>query len=556
MGAFLAFQPSPGARESGLAAAAEWIARAKGLASSGGGDRVAKFLRRNGSGARPAFSDRGFLVSAGSWRHPDLPPDDNAALLAGLAAKGANVLDGLDGGFALAWHDGETLTAVPDAFGRLRLYAAEAPEGVYIGTSPVALARAARCPDPDPVAAWELLATGVIYEDRSPFARVRRLVGGRRYRFRGGRPAGIDAAPLLPPRARGAAATGADLAEACRAAIREWLPGGARPLPDLTGGLDSRLVLGFLLETGLPFDVTVTGDPGDPDVRVAAALARKLGLALRRVPRAGPPSFEAVLRAAARVEGTYDAAEYASIAAVHEPHSKLFDLSVNGSGGEVFRNYWWDESHLGRSAGDAAGELVRRFAYNAVPTPLPGKRDAAAHFREVLGRTLAGRAGDPLPALFDHAYLHLRMQCWQGAIASATNEFWPTLSPLLLARPLETLYRVPDRERLDRALLRSLLLSFPRPFHTTPLATGFTPVPCGLWRNLPGVLGLPGQYWERARARFARPDPGPALALLASGAGDFLRPEEMVLGLGSPVPPSLPLVGRLIALEWALREAR
>jgi hypothetical protein len=277
-----------------------------------------------------------------------------------------------------------------------------------------------------------------------------------------------------------------------------------------------------------------------------------------------------VLRAAARVEGTYDAAEYAAIAAVHEPHSELYGLSVNGSGGEVFRNYWWGERHVGRKGGGAGGELLRRFAGAAVPPPfLADARDPAEHFRGVLDRALAGLEDLPLPAQFDHAYLHLRMRCWQGAIASATNEIWPTVSPLLLRRPLETLYRLDDRERLDRRLIRSILLSFPVPFRTTPLATGFPPLAPSarnLWRFVPGALELPVHLWRRARARFrrGRPEPGTAGPLLASGASDFLRPREMALLPlldGARLEaflerPSSPLLGRLIALEWAAREAR
>lgn len=579
MGALLAFQPAAGAAPDRFDVACAWVERAKGLSAAGGSAHVAKFRRRNGSGALPAFGDRGWVASAGNWRHPDVPGDDNSALLSRLAAEGARVLDGLDGCFALLWHDAATgtLTAMPDHLGRLRFYVAEAPEGLYVGTSPVALARAARR-GVDAVAAWELLATGVIYEDRSPFQGVRRLAGGKRYRFIGGRVVGEDEAPRVPPRDGRPEATVRDIAAACRAAVAEWFS-DVRPLPDLTGGLDSRLVVGFLLEAGIRFDVTVTGDADDPDVRAAAALARRLGLDLRRVPngqgRVAQGSFASVLKAAARVEGTYDAAEYAAIAAVHEPHSSLADLSVNGSGGELFRNYWWDARHVGRKEGDAPGELLRRFT-GAVALPpflaAAQSRDPATHFRGVLERALEGRAGDSLPALFDHAYLHLRMRCWQGAIASATNEFWPTVSPLLLRRPLETLYRLDDRERLGHRLMHALLLSFPEPFHTVPLATGFPPLApaaANLWRFAPGLLGLPGQFRNRARARLrrGRADPaaaGPAKALMDSGARDFLRPREMALRPllddarleGFLVRPSSPFLGRLIALEWALREAR
>ncbi|MCK6459526.1 MAG: hypothetical protein L6Q95_06485, partial [Planctomycetes bacterium] len=67
-----------------------------------------------------------------------------------------------------------------------------------------------------------------------------------------------------------------------------------------------------------------------------------------------------------------------------------------------------------------------------------------------------------------------------------------------------------------------------------------------------------------------RPDDGEAVrALMASGAADFLRPREMALrpfldgkrldeflalAAGEGTVP-LRFVGRLVALEWALREA-
>ncbi|MFI5403613.1 MAG: hypothetical protein ACHQ1G_11805, partial [Planctomycetota bacterium] len=129
-----------------------------------------------------------------------------------------------------------------------------------------------------------------------------------------------------------------------------------------------------------------------------------------------------------------------------------------------------------------------------------------------------------------------------------------------------------DRERLDHRLIRAILLSFPPPFHTTPLATGFPPLapgPLNLWRFAPGALAQPVHFWRRVRDRLrrGRPDPrslGSVRALLESGAADFLRPREMAL---RPLleaarleaflaRPSFPLLGRLIALEWAAREAR
>jgi len=98
MGALLAFQPRADAAPDRFDVARAWIEQAKGLVAAGGSAHVAKFRRRNGSGAAPAFGERGWVASAGSWRHPRLPGDDNAALLARVAAEGARVLDDLDRG--------------------------------------------------------------------------------------------------------------------------------------------------------------------------------------------------------------------------------------------------------------------------------------------------------------------------------------------------------------------------------------------------------------------------------------------------------------------------
>jgi len=583
---FVAFQPVPG-KTSRLAVARACLERSKGFAVAGETADAVKFLRLNGSGTAPASSPRGWLVSAGCWHHPECGLDDPGALLALLEARGAAACDGLDGCFAVAWQDrasGE-LTVVPDALGRLHVYCCEAPEGVYVSTSPVAVAAAARCA-PDPLAAWELLAVGTLYEERSPFQGVRRLAGGFRHRFAHGRFAGTEpcAGWLLPPHGPtgGGRLRPEEWAEGFLASLRPFLPEGVRPLPDLTGGLDSRLLIGFLLEAGLQFDVTVTGGARDPDVRSACELARRLGLTMHVIPREtgmnAMRSFPAVLEAARRVEGVYDAAEYAAIAAVHAPHSRQWDLSINGSGGELIHWYSWNTAH-NRATGSPEQALLHRFTGLVRPVPFLDPRlvpDPAAHFRGAFGRALADRAGDPIGSRLDHLYLHLRMQCWQGTLATATSEFWPSVAPLLLRGPLQLAYRVADEDRFTYRLLHALFQRMPEPIRACPLASGSPPLPPGplhFWRRLPGVVRGVSTFATRVKRRLLRGRPDPTAAesvrqLMASGGSDWLRPREMALAplcdgaeLARFVAEAragrvgLATLGRLIALERALREA-
>jgi len=587
VGAFVAQQAAQGGADpAAFDRACAYIRSAKRLALAGRGPAFAKFSRRNGTGAAATEGEAGFLLSVGSWHHPDCGVDDNAALWRQTATRGLGELDGLDGTYALVRGDSASgeLVVEPDHFGRLHVYASESESGLLLSTSSVALARARRAP-PDPLSFWEFLASGTLFRERTPFLGVRRLLGGYRYRFRDGRCTSVEsvAARRLPPAPTGGrAATADELLAALRSSFETFAPAASRVLPDLTGGLDSRLVVGILHALGRNFDVTVTGEKEHPDVRVARRLADRLGLKLVHEPPARGADAQGdmarVLDAAARVDGEYDAIEYAAIAAIHEPHSQQYGMSVNGSGGEVFRNYWWTAAHLRRGEEDVAGALLRRFTHALIATPfLPSAPDAATHYRDLLEVTLAPRAGEPLPVLFDHAYLHLRMQCWQGAIGSATNEIWGNCSPLLLRRPLEILYRIPPGQRLHGRLIRALLGRLAPPLARVPLASGFPPLPCNapnLPRFLPGAIAWPASIARRARAKWwggGRDPAGAALRarLMEGGAGDWLAaPSMAVLPLldrgryerflasfrgGQEVP--VRLLGRLISFEYAARAA-
>jgi hypothetical protein len=119
------------------------------MVSEGGSEaRVAKFARTHRQGSTAAISDRGWLVSVGTWHHPRIPlRDDTQGLLSLLEAEGATVLDALDGGYVVGWYDSRsaTITVVPDHLGRLHVYYIEGQDGVYISTSATALSCTGPC---------------------------------------------------------------------------------------------------------------------------------------------------------------------------------------------------------------------------------------------------------------------------------------------------------------------------------------------------------------------------------------------------------------------------
>jgi len=572
MGAFLAFSGRDGAAPGdGFAAARAWLLEGIGLPA--GSERV-DVVHCVPKGAAPqgcrlaTVGQQGWVVLAGNCSQ-----DADTIGVEGLAD--------LDGGYAVAIRDGESLTVQPDHLGRLHVYWAKTPNGVLVSTSSLALARATS-PEPDLDSVREMLMSGNLFGDRTLFRSVRRMLGGRRYRFHGGRLDRVEALPPVPPAGPLGAGDGVDgLLEACRQACTDALRHSKHPLADLTGGLDSRIVLGLLLADGRSFEVTVTGPDESPDVRVAKSIAGRLGLKLIQdgpeLGHAARDSFDRVLEAAALCDGEYDAIHYAEIAAGHQVHAEEYDASMNGSGGEVYRNYWWGQRHL-EGVHDCVAATTPRFANLCFEPPFLAGTSAEDHFAAEIRRCLEGRAGDPAPTQLDHVYLHLRMQSWQGAIASATNRRWPNASPLMRQGPLRQLYALDPRLRLGGRLIHEMLRRLGRGLANDPLTTGFPPQRPGLlnaWRFLPGLLGVPAEFYRRLKDRRERRGKlNPASAglirkLFESGAADFLRPAEMA---SAPLFDSVKLaafldearetgrvsealLGRLIAIEFALRAA-
>ena len=596
MGGFFAFQAKQShvREEHNYAKALKFFHHAKGMTSigeAGTSTRVTKFSRTHSPSSSLGISSNGWLATAGTWYHQDCDdPECTTDLLRRLELHGLSELDKVDGGYVMAWYDARSdiLTVVPDHLGRVHAYYAESEAGVYVSTSATALAGSVSC-EPDPLAVYELLSVGAMYEDRSPFLKVRRMQDARRYVFREGRHEGTHLQQhLMVPRPGRELGTGTleDVIESYHGAIRKCIQPYERLVVDLTGGYDSRLVVGLLLQVLQPFDVTVTGVPSHPDVGCATKLAKSLGLKLVREDPKNAfndlSSFPEVLRAAARVDGQYDAIEYVSIGRIQESHGRQYSAGVNAAGGEMWRSFWWNDTHLESSGSDPVSWVLPRFAGLAVdPQILDASlsKNPYEHFTGILHRSLEDRKPYPAFDQLDHFYIGVRMQCWQGAITSATNEIWPNVSLHLFRLPLEKIFNVEPRKRLACGLAHEMFRRMGKIYANCPLDRGFPPQEMGIanvWRFVWGARSLPSHYYSIWKERQKRKKGINARAaeivknLFSSGADEFFQSDNLYLlpllnrqKLNSFLTAgretgmvNIQILGRLVSLELAFRNAQ
>ncbi len=530
-----------------------------------------------------------WLCSSGTWIHREgIASDDPAGLLGRYLAIGAERLAlELEGAFVILIGDArdKSVNAITDICGSLHLYCRKSDEGIALCTSSAALSQDARL---DMVGTHEFIATGIVYENRSLWQGVNKLP-----------PASVVKIDQAGMHARTYWRIGdlsfeslslevavdqvyAQLVAALQRTSRNFSP----LVADLTGGYDSRMLLCGLLGSGVDFESTVSGPESSADVRTANEIARHLHRPLHHSVLASVLHGAQLLQSIRLCDGEYNAFDFARILAIHQPASTRFAISLNGSFGEIARGYWWELLWPALGAPrpvDTTKLSARRFAaapYDQLVFAAGARLNLGEHMRDVANRALSGLEHLPNSSQMDALYFTLRMQRWQGRIASTTNQIWPAISPIAYPAVLEPILSAKSSARFRSLLARRMFAKYQPVLAEIPLEHGYPPAPFSLgnahrfWpilshygarisdkistRMMPS--GVPAQAPQSPRERFPHVFSNSALAtwlakplLLKSG---HFEPETTLAFLN----PDQPLPGgrleqwqRMCTVEWTLR---
>jgi hypothetical protein len=322
----------------------------------------------------------------------------------------------LDGRWAGARYDDRerALEVFSDALGAYPIFSGELDGTRWISNSAELVRTALGTDERDLSVMASVLGCGFSVSGDPIWASVRRLPRGAVLHLRAEEP---DTQTEVLPLDRIAALAGSgfeldrsvgDLV-AATGALADW-PG--RPnLLQLSGGRDSRLVLGAALEAGVKFDVVTTGTSETPDVRVARLLCERSGVSHQLLPTDPGGALLNRTRQTARVVGRAAAGALSIEVAAGYPVDQsegALPLWLGGQGGEIARAYY------GRGDGKAREALVRQLfgtiAGSAELLSAAG-RDRLEHEvgNAVDDQLAAGAAPEDVPDLF---YLLHRMGSW------------------------------------------------------------------------------------------------------------------------------------------------
>jgi hypothetical protein len=474
---------------------------------------AASFPRQNGSGSVIARHEPtgSWLAAVGTWFHADgLSSGDEAKLLDRYLNDNAFQIGlELEGSFAIVIGDGRSreVVVITDLCGNLHCFVRRTSRGIAISGSSLLLAALENF-HLDPAALQEFIATGVIYEDRSIFLEVRKFGPATVERIKPGAGASTTERYWLPASVPPESIGGEEAVQAlwsglCVAAqkIGKAFP---HPLCDLTGGYDSRAEVAAFVASGVPIAVTVSGPRDSADVFVSQGLAGLAGIP--HIYFDPPPeiSLGAARGALPLTDGEYDLVLYSRVRQIHESSIGKYDISVNGSFGEVARGYWWEllfpyvGEHLPL---DTRMIAARRFAAGAFdPSVFRRRLNLADHLACAINRANLGMDKLPNTLQMDSAYILMRMQRWHGRIMSSTNRLWPCVSPFMFRRVLEVMLATRASDRRRSLLIRRMLTKFQPKWANYPLEHGYPAAPA-TWKNFYRFTPLAQYYAGRVLSK-------------------------------------------------------
>lgn len=246
---------------------------------------------------------------------------------------------------------------------------------------------------------------------------------------------------------------------------------------DFTAGFDSRLNMAVLSQFKPFSDIHsfVFGPDGSREVELVKGYCKTLGAQCHhfRLPDDWDERiFEYVQKAMPITDGEENIFAYAPILYAQENKAHDFQYSINGLGGELYRDFWWIQEILCSKRPANIDRLIHtrilqyEYDYSIFSDTWNTKigdvkNTLKAAFEKTLSDMNLHKSYNNLQ--IDNLYFRQKIRRWAGRTMSSSNHFIHTIAPLTLKKNLEVALTIPARYKRNGRLVKSIIeqLSFP-----------------------------------------------------------------------------------------------
>lgn len=205
---------------------------------------------------------------------------------------------------------------------------------------------------------------------------------------------------------------------------------------DITGGIDSRLIVAMLDHFSLHYELAISGEKKHPDVIIARKIADSLNHDLLWTPHDLSSLEQAIPLLFKICDGLYDPLKYHRLS-IHQQKRKSRGAGVllSGMGGELYKDFWWlqDLPFYNKKEPDISRLFYSRIWPTKCPHTLFGAEyhELSQNLPQRLIGDLSKYQTNRNTTTYDLIYYYFKMQAFGARMITNNNCFFPHYAPLL-----------------------------------------------------------------------------------------------------------------------------
>jgi asparagine synthetase B (glutamine-hydrolysing) len=231
---------------------------------------------------------------------------------------------------------------------------------------------------------------------------------------------------------------------------------------DLTGGIDSRIMVTLLSHNHLEFETSVAGSDGDPDIEIAKKVAKSINRPLQITSREAYLDSEKINGLFYFCDGLYDVLNTYSAFKNHQDRKKRdINLIISGVGGELFKDFWWLQDFPSYSK--SRSNIERLFNTRIAPIKIANSilsdefKIANSQFVPNTLENLRQFIADQNTKTYDKIYYYFKMQTHAGRLITISTNYINSYAPLLEIDLVRYGYHLPRIKRFFNNFHREII---------------------------------------------------------------------------------------------------